>query len=173
MQEHISHYQIRKLLQTLSILRIPYSGEDSPTDSSTDGFSNTTDSEDQQRLIRKIGNLCYSLGRKLRALFETLQRFWQKLCGIPKNIENFTLTIKNICDKINMFRDFLGASTGQSCDCSRKRSFYKAAPSCISDKNTGKAYFWKHGSFRHRQCTCRSRYDHSASQKLYFRNSCI
>ena len=83
------------------------SGEDSPTDSSTDEFSNTTDSEDQQRLIRKIENLCYSLGRKLRALFETLQRFWQKLCGIPKNIENFTLTIKNICDKINMFRDFL------------------------------------------------------------------
>ena len=83
------------------------SEEDSPTDSSTDEFSNTTDSEDQQRLIQKIGNLCYSLGRRLRGFFETLQRFWHKLCRIPENIENFTLTIKNFRDKINMFQDFL------------------------------------------------------------------
>lgn len=85
----------------------PVSEEESPTNSSTNEFPNTTISEDQQRLFRKIGNLCYSLGRKLRTFFETLRRFWQKLCGIPKNIEKFTLTIKNICDKINMFQDFV------------------------------------------------------------------
>ena len=83
------------------------SREESHTYSSIDETLDETISEDQQRLIRKIENLCYSLGYKLRAFFESLRRFWQKLCGIPKNIENFTLTIKNICDKINMFRDFL------------------------------------------------------------------
>ena len=83
------------------------SRKESQTTSSTDEPSDETFSEEQQRLIQKIGNLCYSLGHKLRAFFEALRRFWQKLCGIPQNIENFTLTIKNICDKINMFRDFL------------------------------------------------------------------
>ena len=83
------------------------SRKDPPTDSSTDEPSDTTISEDQQRLIHKIDDLCYSLGHKLRTFFEALRKFWRKLCGIPQNIKNFTLTIKNICDKINMFRDFL------------------------------------------------------------------
>ena len=80
MQEHISHYQIRKLTyQTLSILRIPSPEKILQQILRQIGFSNTTDSEDQQRLIRNVGNLCYSLGRKLRALFETLQRFLAKV----------------------------------------------------------------------------------------------
>lgn len=85
----------------------PDFSEEPSKDFSTDETPDTTITEDQQHLIKKIGNLCYSLGRKLRAFFEALQRFWQKLCGIPKNIKNFTLTIENICDKINMIRDFL------------------------------------------------------------------
>lgn len=83
------------------------SGEEATTDSPTGEASDTAISEDQQRLFQKIGNICYRLGYKLRAFSERLQALWRKLCKIPQNIEHFTLTVENICAKINMFREFL------------------------------------------------------------------
>mgnify|MGYP000488397334 CR=1 FL=1 len=55
----------------------------------------------------KIGHLFYRLGIFFRNLWNRLSRLWQKICRIPSSVENFTLTIQNICAKIESYQKFL------------------------------------------------------------------
>ena len=54
----------------------------------------------------KIGHLFYRLGIFFRNLWNRLSRLWQKICRIPSSVENFTLTIQNICAKIESYQKF-------------------------------------------------------------------
>lgn len=55
----------------------------------------------------KIGNLCYKLGNLCRSVWNKLNTLWKKICQIPSSVENFTLTIQNICAKIESYQKFL------------------------------------------------------------------
>lgn len=55
----------------------------------------------------KLGNFFYKLGSQLRSLWDKLNRLWHKICRIPSSVENFTLTIQNICAKIESYQKFL------------------------------------------------------------------
>ena len=76
-------------------------------------FSDFTESEDNEKEAdleyarTKLGNFFYKLGNLLRSLWDKLNRLWQKICRIPSSVENFTLTIQNICAKIKSYQKFL------------------------------------------------------------------
>lgn len=82
------------------------------TNESSDFFEGkeTVDSEKDADLAyarTKIGNFFYRLGIFFRTLWNKLARLWQKICQIPSSVENFTLTIHNICAKIESYQKFL------------------------------------------------------------------
>ena len=73
-------------------------------------FNETEDTEGEADLAyvrTKLGNFFYKLGGLLRSLWDRLNRLWQKICEIPSSVENFTLTIQNICAKIESYQKFL------------------------------------------------------------------
>lgn len=74
---------------------------------------NKTETKDAEREAdleyarTKLGNFFYKLGSLLRSLWNRLNRLWQKICRIPSSVENFTLTIQNVCAKIESYQKFL------------------------------------------------------------------
>ncbi len=74
---------------------------------------NKTETEDAEREAdleyarTKLGNFFFKLGSLLRSLWDRLNRLWQMICRIPSSVENFTLTIQNICAKIESYQKFL------------------------------------------------------------------
>ena len=80
---------------------------------STELSSGTVETEDIDKdadleyARTKIGNFFYRLGRLLRSLRDRINRLWQRICRIPSSVENFTLTIQNICAKIETYQKFL------------------------------------------------------------------
>ena len=72
-----------------------------------------------------------------------------------------------------MFRDFLEHPRVKAAITLVKDHFIKLLRHVFPTKIKGNLTFGKHGSLHHRKRTGSSRYDHSTSQKLYCRNSCI
>lgn len=93
----------------LSTISVPDKSEataESPCSSEEDSTMSERE-KDLEYARKKIGNFFYRLGSILRSLWNRINRLWQKICQIPSSIENFTLTIQNICGKIESYQKFM------------------------------------------------------------------
>ena len=83
----------------------------SETEASNEFNENGTEDAEREADLEyartKLGNFFYKLGSLLRSLWNRLNRLWQKICRIPSSVENFTLTIQNVCAKIESYQKFL------------------------------------------------------------------
>ena len=64
-------------------------------------------SEDEKRLRTKIADLILNIVGKIKTAVGKLFRIVQNFLGIPKKIQSLALTIRNFCDKINWWKEFL------------------------------------------------------------------
>nr|WP_288721835.1 DUF2953 domain-containing protein [uncultured Blautia sp.] len=68
-------------------------------------------SEDEKKLRTKIADLILNIVGKIKTAVEKLIRIIQNFLGIPKRIlkkmQSLALTIRNFCDKINWWKEFL------------------------------------------------------------------
>ena len=68
-------------------------------------------SEDEKKLRTKIADLILNIVGRIKTAVGNLIRIVQNFLGIPKRIlkkmQSFALTIRNFCDKINWWKEFL------------------------------------------------------------------
>lgn len=80
---------------------------DSEINDSSDNPDSSAEEENLQYIKSRICNFCYKIGSICRSLWIKLNRLLEKIRGIPSSIENFTLTIQNICARIETYKNFL------------------------------------------------------------------
>lgn len=105
---------------------------------------NSDESEENENLAfarNTIGKFFYKLGNFCRFIKNKCSFLWQKICSIPSAIENFTLTIQNICDKINAYKKFLEHPHTKAAFSLIKDKIFKLLKHAFPTKTEGKITF--------------------------------
>ena len=96
-------------------------------------------SEDEKKLRTKIADLISNIVGKIKMTVGKLFRIVQNFLGIPKRIlkkmQSLALTIRNFCDKINWWKEFLDHPRTKEALSFLWKKCKKTDLSCASDKD--------------------------------------